>query len=192
MKTISFFGKSTVDENTIEYITTKQLAKEVVRVGFGVIHGGYAGGIMQAVSEGAQEAIEEENLSPKFNLGIPEERFDKDWSRVSKAVFSKPAADIFDRLRLVTSGDIVIVAPIGGDGTALELDIAIHENLLTEYTGAPIKPIIFLLTETGTDWKKFLESRSLLATNANIFEKGWLYFADSSEQVMSILSKLIK
>ena len=185
MKTISFFGKSTVDENTSEYKITKQLAREVVRAGFGVIHGGYAGGIMQAVSEGAQEAIEEGNLLPKLNLGIPEERFDQDWPRVSNATFSKPAADIFDRLRLVTSGDIVIVAPVGGDGTALELDIVIHENLLAEYTGAPIKPIIFLLTETGTDWKKFLESRSLLATGANIFQKKWISFENSIEGVMN-------
>ena len=189
MKTISFFGKSTVDENTIEYKITKQLAKEVVRAGFGVIHGGYAGGIMQAVSEGAQEAIEEGDLSPNLNLGVPEKRFDQDWPRVSKATFSKPAPDIFDRLRLVTSGDIVIVAPIGGDGTALELDIVIHENLLAEYTGTPIKPIVFLFTQTGTDWKKFLESRSILATGANIFEKIWIHFVHTIEEALDVIKQ---
>jgi hypothetical protein len=145
---------------------------------------------MQAVSEGAQEAIDEGNLSPKLNLGIPQERFDHDWPRVANATFSEPAADIFDRLRLVTSGDIVIVAPIGGDGTALELDIVIHENLLAEYTGAPIKPIILLVTETGTDWKNFLKSRSLLATSANVLEKHWVYFADTTEQVLTINKNL--
>ncbi len=191
MKKVSIIGKSTVESSSQEFKMVQDLAKKLVESGLGVIHGGYAGGIMEAVSSGANEAIRENGLSPELNLGIPEERFDKDWPRVEGAYFSDPAKDIFDRLRLVTAGDVVVVAPIGGDGTALEADIIIHENLLTKYSGEKIKPIIFLETKNGTPWKEFISSRNLLATSEKILEKDWIYFVESTEDAISLINKLI-
>lgn len=188
MKKISIIGKSTVDSNSQEFKMIHSLAKKLVENGRGVIHGGYAGGIMEAVSNGAHEAIQENNLSKEFNLGIHEERFDKDWPRVEGAHFSDPSKDIFDRLRLVTAGDVVVVAPIGGDGTALEVDIVIHENLLTKYSGEKIKPVIFLETENGTKWKEFISSRNLLATSEKILEKDWIYFVKNIDDIITIIN----
>lgn len=188
MKKISIIGKSTVDKNSSEFKLVQELARRLVLSGSGVIHGGYAGGMMEAVSNGAHEAIQEKGLPRELNLGIPEERFDKDWPRVEGARFSDPSKDIFDRLRLVTAGDVVVVAPIGGDGTALEVDIVIHENLLAKYSGEKIKPIIFLETENGTPWKEFVSSRNLLATSEKILEKDWIYFVSSVEEVTALIS----
>ena len=192
MKKVSIIGKSAVDSNTQEFKMVHSLAKKLVESGFGVIHGGYAGGMMEAVSNGANEAIQENGLSKEFNIGIPEERFDKDWPRVESAHFSDPSKDIFDRLRLVTAGDVVVVAPIGGDGTALEVDIVIHENLLTKYSGEKIKPIIFLETKQGTKWKEFISSRNLLATSEKVLEKDWIYFVSSVEEVIDLVTNKIK
>ncbi len=191
MKKISIIGKSTVDKNSSEFKLVQELARRLVLSGLGVIHGGYAGGMMEAVSNGAYEAIQEKGWPQELNLGIPEERFDKDWPRVEGAHFSEPAKDIFDRLRLVTSGDCVVVAPIGGDGTALEVDIVIHENLLAKYSGEKIKPIIFLETENGTKWKEFISSRNLLTTSEKILEKDWIYFVESVDDIINLINKLV-
>lgn len=191
MKKVSIIGKSTVDKNLKEFKMMQDLSKKLVSSGIGVIHGGYAGGIMEAVSNGANEAIQEKCLSKEFNVGIPEERFDKDWPRVIGASFSNPAQDIFDRLRMVTAGDAVVVAPIGGDGTALEIDIIIHENLLAKYSGQKIKPIIFIETEHGTKWKEFISGRNLLATSEKVLEKDWVYFVTTTESVVNIINHVV-
>jgi predicted Rossmann-fold nucleotide-binding protein len=196
-KQISIFGKSTVNENTQSYKIIKQLAYQLVSGENICMHGGYAGGIMQAVADGAQEAINTYGLDGNLNIGVPEERFDKQWPRVPIAIFTEPAIDIYDRLRTITQSDIFIVAPDGGDGTSLEADIVIHENSINELLGKPVKPIIFI---EGADkkWTNLFQARldNLDISKSSINDYSWVSFIRYSNNdhiknvVTTILNKI--
>jgi predicted Rossmann-fold nucleotide-binding protein len=183
---ISIIGKSTVAQDLPHYQLIKSLAYKLVCNGHTIIHGGYAGGMMQAASDGAQVAIDEFQLNQSMNIGIPEERFDSDYERVAKATFCKPSKDIFDRLRdIVGSSDVVIVAPIGGDGTMLEVQVTIHENMLSSYNKRPPTKLIFLQTDYmgTTDWKSIISTQLELLENSvsDYAQIPWIYFVEGHD-----------
>ncbi len=186
---VSVLGKSTITKESPEYQFTVQATRQALEQGFGVIHGGYAGGAMSAASDTACAYISEHHLPAERNIGIPQRQHDGLWERVTGAVFTEPSNDIYDRLRLVTGGDIAIIAPLGGDGTELEVATLLHENIIrssqTETCGGKKPtPVIFLQTPTGTNWKKILELKmSELATSVKTFEQcPWILFAHSMEE----------
>lgn len=159
IKTISIIGKSTLPTNNASYQFSEKLAYELMRGGFTIVHGGYAGGIMEAVSTGASRAITKFGLSKQLNMGVPEERFDANYTRTNGGYFTKPAKDICDRLRtIILNSDCIVVAPRGGNGTMLELQLAIHENTLSAYTGI-IRPIIACELPGETPWSDILETQ---------------------------------
>ena len=47
----SLFGKSVIDENSIEYSSIKEITKYLLKSGIGVMHGGYVGGSMSAIND---------------------------------------------------------------------------------------------------------------------------------------------
>ncbi len=190
-KTIAIIGKSTLPATSPAYKFSKKLAYELTTHGFYLRHGGYAGGIMQAVSEGASCAIKEGNLSPHLNVGVPEVRFDTDYKRVANSKFLKASKNITERLNnLILKSDCLIVSPRGGDGTMLELQLAIHENMLGEYTGI-IRPIIICELPGETQWRKILNSQlSLLDNNvSNINNCPWMHTVHSVKDVLEIIVK---
>lgn len=193
-KQISIFGKSTVGESKKSYQIINQLAYEIVSRGNICMHGGYAGGIMQAVSDGAQRAIDDYGLENTLNIGVPEERFDQKWPRVPVATFTDSAIDIYSRLKIITQSDLFIVAPSGGDGTLLEADIVIHENSINELLGKPTKPIIFI---EGKDkkWTNLFQARldNLDISRRSVNEYSWLSFIQYSEvdQVGNIVNTIL-
>ncbi|MAQ77277.1 hypothetical protein CL684_02015 [Candidatus Campbellbacteria bacterium] len=194
-KRISIFGKSTVHENEMSYKIIKELAYRLVTDGNVCMHGGYAGGIMQAVSDGAQSAIDECNLDINLNIGVPEIRFDEKWPRVPTATFTEPAIDIYDRLRIITQSDIFVVAPSGGDGTLLELNIVIHENTINELLGKPVKTIVCI---EGPDnkWSNLFQSRldNLDISKNMVTQYSWISFIKYGNQdsVDQIVHQIIK
>lgn len=188
----SFIGKSKIAKNTHSYKMIEVATMILLRQGFGVIHGGFAGGAMLAVSEAADAVIAEQNLLPEFNIAVPQLQFDH-LPRVSGAVFTDPANDIFDRLRAILSGDIIIVSPSGALGTNLELSAAIHENIYCEYfkQSARPKPIIFLQAPRGTDWRKLLVIKSeILGLKRDLSSYDWLYFIYSKDDLNNLLISL--
>lgn len=193
----SVLGKSTIDPQSQEYKTIEEATKILMSNGFGIIHGGYAGGAMSATSDTANAFIKENNLTPEWNIGVPQVEHDGLWERVSDATFADVAEDIFQRLKIVVSGDIAIICPLGGDGTELEETIVFHENVVRQGMnkygrGENPKPLIYLQTPNGTDWKTLIEAKmKILDTSVkNPSDYSWLYFVDSLEQFQEIIKKL--
>lgn len=197
----SIIGKSTVEKESEEYKTIEKLTEFLLKEGFGVIHGGYAGGIMQAVSDTANEYINKNKLSKNINIGVPQEQHDGLWDRVSDAKFTDVAKNIFERLQAVTSADIVIVGPLGGDGTDLEQNVIFHENIvkkgMNKYGSGKYDekyiPLIFFQTKNGTDWKSLITTKmQILDTSSKSVEehKEWLHFVYTLEEFESLIKDL--
>lgn len=194
----SVLGKSTIDPQSEEYKSIEELTRVLLENGYGIIHGGYAGGAMAATSDTAEAYIAKHNLSPFLNIGVPQAQHDGLWERVSKASFTDAAGDIYQRLKVVTSGDIAIVCPLGGDGTELEETIIFHENVvrdgMNKYGGYNLKmtPLIFFQTKNGTDWKHLIEQKmkTICTSVKEPSEYDWLYFVYSIEEFDDLIKKL--
>lgn len=83
---VSIFGKSTVDNNSKEYQFTEEVTRHLIENDYGVIHGGYAGGIMQAVADTAYKTLLEKDLPLERNIAVPQVQHDgAGWNRVQCA-----------------------------------------------------------------------------------------------------------
>lgn len=190
----SIFGKSSIQKETPEYSMIEKAVELLISNGYGIIHGGYAGGAMSAASDTANRLIKERSLTKETNIGVPQKEHDGLWERVSDASFTDVADDIFSRLKVVVSGDIAVVSPLGGDGTELEETIVFHENVIRSGVGKSPTPLIFLQTPEGTDWRKLIETKlSVLDTSAQTTsEYSWLHFIDSIEDFEKLIIDLKK
>lgn len=188
----SILGKSSIAKESLEYQTIEQAVEVLIDHGYGIIHGGYAGGAMSAASDTANRLIQERGLPKEVNIGVPQKEHDGLWERVADSSFTEVAEDIFTRLKIVTSGDIAVICPLGGDGTELEETIVFHENVVRTALGRNPKPLIFLQTPSGTDWRKLIQTKlALLATSAQeVTDYDWLYFVDSIEAFEALVSTL--
>lgn len=185
-KTIAIIGKSTVPKDNPSYIFSKELSYQLVKKGYAIRHGGYAGGIMEAVSDGAARAIKESGLDPNLNTGIPEARFDTDYERTKGEIFLNPSKDICERLNnIILKSDYIVVSPRGGDGTMLELQLAIHENMLGKYTGV-IRPIIVCELPEETEWTSILNTQLKYLDNGiqSIDDCPWITVTKSLEETL--------
>lgn len=72
----SIFGKSTIANNNTLYTDIINITESLLQHNYGVIHGGYSGGTMQAVSDTAHDYITRHQLSPCLNIGIPQKQHD--------------------------------------------------------------------------------------------------------------------
>jgi predicted Rossmann-fold nucleotide-binding protein len=195
-KFVSIFGKSTVPSDTQSYQLTKAVTKLLLERGCGVIHGGYAGGIMQAVADQAEETIFELKLPPERNIAVPQQQHDTvGWERVPVAQFSIPAPDVYDRLRMmVKNSAFAIVGPRGGDGTMLELIMVWHENVINEALGLKTIPLIVLQSADGTNWTRLLESMVNELDNgvSNVGEIKWLHIYNSLDSFSADLGSFLE
>lgn len=185
-KKVAILGKSTVNPTHPAYIFTKELAYLLVKEGKQVLHGGYQGGVMQAVAKGAYDAAVELKTAKVLSIGVPEQRFDRNWQRTKNTTFLAPALDICERLRhIVLDADAIVIAPQGGDGTMLELQLAMHENLLAQ-NEKQIKPIVICQLPNCTNWKEILNMQLSLLDKGLHSTKDlpWLRFADTPQAAM--------
>lgn len=193
---VSVMGKSSIPNDSAEYRMVQDAVRVVMAHDFGIIHGGYAGGAMSAASDAASAYITEHGLPTERNIGVPQLQHEGLWDRVESASFTEVADNLFTRLHVITSGDVAIFAPMGGDGTEVEESIVFHENVIRGYIGKKPVPMIFLQTPTGTQWKKLLETKvDILATNIkDVHATGWIHFVNSVDEfkvlIESILSTL--
>ena len=196
----SVLGKSTINSESEEYKSIEQITEILFKNNYGVIHGGYAGGAMQAVSDTAQKIINQENLSLACNIAVPQAQHDGLWERVAEASFTSVSQDIFDRLKIVTSGDIAVICPLGGDGTELEETVVFHENVvkmgMNKYGGHNYKmtPLIFFQTPNGTNWKKLIQEKmnTLDVSVKNTHDYEWLHFVYSVEEFDLVIKSITK
>ncbi len=184
---IACFGKTFVGEEEENYKTSQEIGRLVVNSGFGVIHGGYIG-TMQAVSNGANEGIkQDENKNAFWNIGVPMKTFDKDVKRADCSQLTA-TENILDRKRvLVEMCDACVVLPVGGMGTLLEVIEIFHVNQINSKFGGPIKPIIFY----GKIWKelmKDIESKLDLKGQSN--GEDFTYYVDTLDQLKDTLVKI--
>jgi len=194
----SVLGKSTIHPESKEYQMIVHITEVLFKYGYGVIHGGYAGGAMQAVSDTAERIIQRDSLHSYANIAIPQVQHDGLWDRVEKSTFTEASLDIFERLKAVVSGEIAVICPLGGDGTELEETIVFHENIvkmgMNKYGGYSFSmtPLIFVQTKNGTNWKKLIQEKMniLDVSVRDPQEYGWLHFVDSVESFEAVLQTL--
>lgn len=111
--------------------------------------------------------------------------------RLSRRYLENQPSRKFARLALVSSSDIIIVGPIGGDGTELEEVLVFHDNIIREQTkSTPAKPMIFLETRNGTPWKKFLQTKLdlLCIAKKDLNAYSWLHIVSSVEEFKEIMN----
>lgn len=187
----SLFGKSVIAEDSLEYSAIQDITKYLIDEGFGVMHGGYVGGAMSAINDTATEIIQAQGLSPYLHIAVPQKDHDEQWERVKGAQFTNTADDIFDRLRMITTSDIAVVLPKGGIGTQLEWTVVFHENQIKEYLNRKVQPLIFYITETGTQWDVIVAN---ILKNLDMKEQSsgadWVYYVRSMEEFSAVVTKL--
>lgn len=182
------FGKGTIPRTSRDYATIMAIGACLIEEGYGVVHGGYAGGAMEAVSRGANSAIRRLGVSVKRNVGVPHAVFDAQAKRVKNATFTTMQKDIFGRLQVISQSDIAVVSPRGGIGTFTELILVLHENETKRSIGAKTQSLIFVISKTGTDWKTVLSgiTKHLSVSTEDV------YFVHSIRAFRSLLKKLAK
>lgn len=196
----SVLGKSTISKESEEYVVISRFTEILLENGYGIIHGGYVGGAMSATSESAHLYIQKHNLSQFLNIAVPQKQHDSLWERVMDAQFTHTAEDIFQRLKIITSGDIAVICPLGGDGTELEATIVFHENIMRESRNTQeehfekVTPLIFFQTKNGTDWKSLIETKIKILDMPvkNISKYPWLYFVDSFKEFEDVIKSIKK
>ena len=188
----SVMGKSTINSRSEEYKMIEDAVVELMKRDFGIIHGGYAGGAMSAASEAAANYLQENSLPTQRNIGVPQKEHEGLWDRARGAVFTNVADNLFSRLHMITSGDIAVFAPLGGDGTEVEESIIFHENIIRGYTNEKPVSMIFLQTANGVKWRELISRKiELLDTNIESIEDlEWLHFVNSVEEFKNLLSEL--
>lgn len=185
---VACFGKTFVDENDQNYLTSKEIGKIVVESGFGVLHGGYIG-TMQAVSSGANEGIKLDEKKNKFwNIGVPMKIFDKDVVKADCTQLTS-TENILDRKRvLVEMCDACIALPVAGFGTLLEIIEIFHVNQINVKFGGKIKPIIFY----GTMWKELMgEIMRKLDLKGQTSGGEFTFYVENIKQLQEVLKKLL-
>ncbi len=197
-KFATIFGRSTISKELEEYKIIENITEILLKNGYGVIHGGYGEGAMSAVSDSAYRYIIDNNLPKELNIAVPQKQHDGLWDRVKNATFTLASDDVFDRLRLITSGDIAVVCPLGGYGTELEETIIFHENIvkmgINKYGkgNEKLTPLIFFVTKDGTDWKSIIETKIkyLDSSVKSVAEYNWLYFVDSTREFERVIKNI--
>ena len=160
---VSMTGRTTCPRESEDFSFAKELARVVVEIWWGVIHGGTmdnnGAGIMQAFAEGAYEAIVENALPLERNIGNTTQVFtDKWWAghRTTNTTFIEPEAKSIDEMteRMTDECDIQLVFSRAGSGTLYETATQLFKLDLATYYEVREKtvPIVFV----GTVWQNFL------------------------------------
>lgn len=189
-KYVACFGKSSIAKNGTEYAICKEIGSMIIFKGYGVLHGGYSGGCMEAVATGAEIAIKSMKLSSYRNIGVPLEDFDKNWERIRFGTFCTPAKSLAQRVStLVENSDAIVVLPKAGMGTLLEAIYTLHYNQIAESLNKRTIPIIFF----GENWHELiLKIYSILDMSNQSNGSDWIYYANTLEEFNDVLDIIVK
>jgi uncharacterized protein (TIGR00725 family) len=169
-RTACVFGSARLRAGEPEYLEARRLGELLARDGWTVCTGGYHGA-MEAVSRGAREA-------GGHVVGITVADWDRRLAPNDWLVETRPAADLFVRMRELMIGDAWL-AVAGGVGTLAE--VALAWNLLQ--TGAVVDQPLVLM---GRRWRSMLDAIGLhLVVGAD--DIGLVRLADGPEAAVALL-----
>jgi len=132
---VTFFGGAINDRTTTQYSDSILIGKFLVENGYKIKNGGY-GGLMEAISKGANEAGGEVTGYTCLSIGCA-----KGNQYLTETI---PSVDIYQRLRLLISDSEIFIVQRGGIGTLSEVFL-----LLDVVRKLKVKPRIFLF---GPEW----------------------------------------
>ena len=177
---VSIFGSARTDSSDDFYNLTTEIAKDIVKLGFGVITGG-GPGVMEAANKGAKLAL---GSSVGLNIKLPFEQHDNPYIDEDKSL----DFDYFfvRKVMFMKYSKGFVVMP-GGFGT---LDEVFEAITLIQTSKAENFPIILVGSEFWQgmiDWIK----KTLLLDNKNVSKKdlSLIKIADTSDEVMEILEE---
>ena len=180
---VSIFGSARTKKDDKFYNLTVEVAKSIVKLGFGVISGG-GPGIMEAANKGAKIAL---GSSVGLNIELPFEQHDNPYIYEDKSL----DFDYFfvRKVMFMKYSQGFVVMP-GGFGTLDELFEAIT---LIQTKKAEKFPIILV---GSSFWKKcynWLEEELLINYNyISVEDLDLISIVDTPKEVVSILSKFYK
>ena len=177
---VSIFGSARTNSNDNYYNLTTEIAKKIVKLGFGVITGG-GPGVMEAANKGAKEAL---GSSVGLNIELPFEQNDNSYIDEDKSL----DFDYFfvRKVMFMKYSKGFVVMP-GGFGTLDELFEAIT---LIQTKKAERFPIILVDKSFWKGCYKWIKN-NLTLKHKYISEKelDLISMVDSSDEVIEILSK---
>jgi len=179
---VSIFGSARVQRNTHEYRLTKEIAKEFVRAGYGIISGG-GPGIMEAANRGAREAA---GASVGVCIDLP---FEEDVNEyIDKDKLIKFRHFFVRKVMFVKYGQGFIVMP-GGLGTLDEFFEAVTLIQTKKINPFPIVLVGTKYWKGLLEWleQTVLEDGKISPSDLNIFS-----ITDSPKEAVAIVKRFYK
>lgn len=176
---VSIFGSARTNPNDNYYNLTTEIAKKIVKLGFGVITGG-GPGVMEAANKGAKEAL---GSSVGLNIELPFEQNDNSYIDEDKSL----DFDYFfvRKVMFMKYSKGFVVMP-GGFGTLDELFEAIT---LIQTKKAERFPIILVGSEFWNKCYNWIKDELVSKYNyISAKELDLISIVDSSDDVIKILS----
>ncbi len=176
---ISIFGSARTNSNDNYYNLTTEIAKKIVKLGFGVITGG-GPGVMEAANKGAKEAL---GSSVGLNIELPFEQNDNSYIDEDKSL----DFDYFfvRKVMFMKYSKGFVVMP-GGFGTLDELFEAIT---LIQTKKAERFPIILVGSEFWNKCYNWIKDELVSKYNyISAKELDLISIVDSSDDVIKIIS----
>lgn len=146
MPTIAVFGDSSVLPTSASYAEGVRFGRRLAEAGYTVATGGY-GGLMEAVSLGAQEA-------GGRTIGVTVPGVFPD--RISANAYvneERQATSLMNRIGQLVEGSDGVIALDGSIGTFTELMAAWNLAFVARFSDDPPKPIIAV----GSGWARLIE-----------------------------------
>ena len=158
MPTITVFGNSTALPSSASYAEGIRFGRRLAEAGYVVATGGY-GGLMEAVSRGAQEAG-----GHTIGVTVPTVFPDRDGANVHVSE-EQQAASLMDRIGTMIEESDGVIALEGSIGTFTELMAAWNLAYVAQFSGKSPKPVIAI----GSGWAKLIEKLAAeLETDASL------------------------
>ena len=176
---VSIFGSARTNSDDNYYNLTVEIAKKIVKLGFGVITGG-GPGVMEAANKGAKEAL---GSSVGLNIELPFEQNDNSYIDEDKSI----DFDYFfvRKVMFIKYSQGFVVMP-GGFGTLDELFEAIT---LIQTKKAERFPIILVGSAFWNKCYKWIKDELVLKYNyISAKELDLISIVDNSDDVIKILS----
>jgi hypothetical protein len=166
---VTVFGGSRCGPDADEYKEAVKLGRLLVKAGFDVCSGGYAG-VMEAISRGAHEAGG--NV-----IGVTMEQFKSAPNPYLKKI--EPSADFYARLQILIRQSAGYIALRGGMGTVTEISLVWNKLVMNVL---PRRPLILL----GECWPGAIAClRDHLVISHD--DMAHLLFADTAEEAVALL-----
>lgn len=185
---IAAFGRTFVDSNAPSYQLSSAIGATLSAHNVGVITGGYAGGLMQAVAQGATVYAKEQGYSnpESYAHGVPILEFDTDHDHIAHTLTLPSKENTMERLQHFSDhASAFVVLPEGGFGTFDEIIHVIRENVT--HLKQP-KHLILV----GQHWMDALKAVfTTINSRKDPASFDWIHVVDTIEEFTETLEKIL-